>query len=96
VDFGSIATKFDPREAWYKINLAHAYDNSERFELAAPLYLSAMTYAPFYATPYEFYALHLELQGYNREAVRFYDLALQFPGATFSAQRRDALLGLRR
>jgi hypothetical protein len=55
-----------------------------------------MTYAPFYATPYEFYALHLELEGYDKEAVRFYELALQFPGATFSAQRRDALVGLRK
>jgi O-antigen ligase len=96
VEFGLIATKFDPREAWHKINLAHAYDNFERFELAAPLYLSAMTCAPFYATPYEFYALHLELQGYDKEAVRFYELALQFPGATFSAQRRDALVQLRK
>jgi tetratricopeptide (TPR) repeat protein len=87
-----MASKGDPGDAWNLINLAHAYDNFGNFEQAAPLHMAAIAKAPYYATPYEFYALHLELSGSPTEAVRFYELALNLPESTFSAQRRDALL----
>lgn len=87
-----MASKGDPGDAWYLINLAHAYDNLGNFDKAAPLHMAAIAKAPYYATPYEFYALHLELSGSPTEAVRFYELALNLPESTFSAQRREALL----
>ena len=61
------------------------------FELAAPLHRAAIAKAPYYATPYEFYALHLELSGSPMEAVRFYTLALNLPESNFSAGRRESL-----
>jgi len=73
------------------INLAQAYDNLGNFEQAAPLHMAAIAMAPYYATPYEFYALQLELSGSQAEAVRFYEHSLHLPEATFSAQRREAL-----
>ena len=90
-ELSSMASKGDPGDAWHLINLAHAYDNLGNFELAAPLHRAAIAKAPYYATPYEFYALHLELSGSPMEAVRFYTLALNLPESTFSAGRREAL-----
>jgi tetratricopeptide (TPR) repeat protein len=87
-----MASKREPGDAWHLINLAHAYDNLGNFEQAAPLHRAAIAKAPYYATPYEFYALHLELSGSTTEAVRFYELALNLPESTFSAHRREALL----
>lgn len=92
VELSSMASKREPGDAWHLINLAHAYDNLGNFEQAAPLHRAAIAKAPYYATPYEFYALHLELSGSQTEAVRFYELALNLPESTFSAQRREALL----
>ncbi len=91
-ELSAMACKGDPGDAWNLINLAHAYDNFGNFEQAAPLHRTAIAKAPYYATPYEFYALHLELSGSPTEAVRFYELALNLPESTFSAQRREALL----
>jgi hypothetical protein len=96
VEFSSIATKFDPNDGWHLINLGHAYDNLGSFDLASPLHRAAIAKAPFYATPYEFYALHLELAGFPQEALRYYELALQLPGTTFSTQRREVLLQLQK
>jgi tetratricopeptide (TPR) repeat protein len=92
VDLSSIAAQAEPCDAWYLMNLAHAYDNLGNFEQAKLLHQTAITKAPYYATPYEFYALHLELSASPAEAIRFYELALHLPGSTFAAQRRDALL----
>jgi tetratricopeptide (TPR) repeat protein len=74
------------------MNLAHAYDNLGNFEQAKLLHQTAINKAPYYATPYEFYGLHLELSASPAEAVRLYELALHLPASTFAAQRRDALV----
>jgi tetratricopeptide (TPR) repeat protein len=92
VELSSIAKQGEPGDAWHLMNLAHAYDNLGNFEQAAPLHRAAIAQAPYYATPYEFYALHLELSGQADEAIAFYSLALHLPSSTFSAGRRDALL----
>ena len=92
VEWSSIAKQGEPGDAWHLMNLAHAYDNLGNFAQAAPLHRAAIAQAPYYATPYEFYALHLELSGQADEAIAFYSLALHLPSSTFSAGRRDALL----
>jgi O-antigen ligase len=92
VELSSIAKQGEPGDAWHLMNLAHAYDNLGNFAQAAPLHRAAIAQAPYYATPYEFYALHLELSGQADEAIEFYSLALHLPSSTFSAGRRDALL----
>jgi hypothetical protein len=92
VDLSSIAAQAEPCDAWYLMNLAHAYDNLGNFEQAKLLHQTAINKAPYYATPYEFYGLHLELSASPAEAVRLYELALHLPASTFAAQRRDALL----
>jgi len=92
VALSSIAVQGQPEDAWNLMNLAHAYDILGRFDSAGPLHVAAISKAPFYATPYEFHALHLELLASPGEAVRFYELALHLPGSTFAAERRDALL----
>lgn len=92
VELSSIAKQGEPGDAWHLMNLAHAYDNLGNFAQAAPLHRAAIAQAPYYATPYEFYALHLELLGQADEAIAFYSLALHLPSSTFSAGRRDALL----
>lgn len=91
VELSAIAAHGDPGDAWHLLNLAHAHDNLGNFEQARPLHQSAIAKAPYYATPYEFYALHLELSASPTEAVRFYELALHLPASTFAAQRRDAI-----
>ncbi|MEI8293929.1 MAG: O-antigen ligase family protein [bacterium] len=88
----SMASQREPADAWHMINLAHTFDNSGDFEKASPLHREAIAKAPFYTTPYEYYALHLELRGSREEALRFYDLALQLPDTTFASERREALL----
>jgi tetratricopeptide (TPR) repeat protein len=92
VDLSSIAMQGEAGDAWHLMNLAHAYDNLGSFAQAAHLHRAAIAQAPYYATPYEFYALHLELSGQSDEAIRFYTLALHLPSSTFSAGRREALL----
>lgn len=92
VELSSIAKQGEPKNAWHLMNLAHAYDNLGSFALAAPLHRAAIAQSPYYATPYEFYALHLELSGEIDEAIGFYNLALHLPSSTFSAGRREALL----
>lgn len=92
VDLSSIASRGEPGDAWHLMNLAHALDNLGNFEQAGPLHRSAISKAIYYATPYEFYALHLELTDSPAEAIRFYELALALPGATFAGQRRDMLV----
>ena len=92
VELSSIAKQGEPGDAWHLMNLAHAYDNLGSFVQAAPLHRAAIAQAPYYATPYEFYALHLELSGQTDEAIAFYSLALHLPSSTFSAGRREALL----
>ena len=92
VELSSIAKQGEPGDAWHLMNLAHAYDNLGSFAQAAPLHRAAIAQAPYYATPYEFYALHLELSGAKDEAIGFYSLALHLPSSTFSAGRREALL----
>lgn len=92
IDLSSMATKWESGDSWYLINLAHAFDNVGNFEQAAPLHRAAISKAPYYSTPYEFYALHLELSGSTDEAIAYYGLALNLPGSTFSAVRRSALL----
>ena len=92
VELSSIAKQGEPGDAWHLMNLAHAYDNLGSFAEAAPLHRAAIAQAPYYATPYEFYALHLELSGETDEAIGFYNLALHLPSSTFSAERREALL----
>jgi len=91
-ELSAMASKREPADAWHLINLAHAYDNLGKFDQAAPLHRAAIAKAPYYATPYEFYALHLELLGSPTEAVHFYELALNLPESTFSAERRQAIL----
>ena len=92
VELSSIAKQGEPGDAWHLMNLAHAYDNLGNFSQAAPLHRAAIAQAPYYATPYEFYALHLELSGQTDEAIGFYSLALHLPSSTFSAGRKEALL----
>jgi len=92
VDLSSIAMQGEAGDAWHLMNLAHAYDNLGSFAQAAHLHRAAIAQAPYYATPYEFYALHLELSGQSDEAIGFYTLALHLPSSTFSAGRREALL----
>ena len=92
VDLSSIAMQGEAGDAWHLMNLAHAYDNLGSFAHAAHLHRAAIAQAPYYATPYEFYALHLELSGQSDEAIGFYTLALHLPSSTFSAGRREALL----
>lgn len=92
IELSSIAKQGEPSDAWHLMNLAHAYDNQGSFVQAAPLHRAAIAQAPYYATPYEFYALHLELSGQTDEAIAFYSLALHLPSSTFSAGRREALL----
>ncbi|MFM8715597.1 MAG: O-antigen ligase family protein, partial [Spartobacteria bacterium] len=72
VDLSSIASQAEPGDAWHLMNLAHAHDNLGNFEQAKLLHQAAITKAPYYATPYEFYALHLELSASPAEAIRFY------------------------
>jgi tetratricopeptide (TPR) repeat protein len=96
VELSSIATQGEPGDAWHLLNLAHAYDNLGKFEQSGPLHQAAIAKAPYYATPYEFYALHLELSASPTEAVRFYELALHLPASTFAAQRRDFILTLQK
>ncbi len=92
VELSIIAVRGEPGNAWHLMNLAHAHDNLGNFSQAAPLHRAAIAQAPYYATPYEFYALHLELSGQTDEAIAFYNLAMQLPSSTFSAGRREALL----
>ena len=96
IELSSLATNREPGDAWYLINLAHAHDNLGNFEQAAPLHRAAIAKAPYYATPYEFYALHLELSGSIDEAISYYALALNLPGPTFSMLRREALIKAQR
>ena len=96
IELSSLATNSEPGDAWYLINLAHAHDNLGNFEQAAPLHRAAIAKAPYYATPYEFYALHLELSGSIDEAISYYALALNLPGPTFSMLRREALIKAQR
>ena len=86
------ASRLEPDDAWHFINIGHARDIMGQFAEAAPFHLTAISKAPYFATPYEFYALHLELSGSTADALRFYGLALHFPESTFSVQRREALL----
>jgi tetratricopeptide (TPR) repeat protein len=92
VELSAIAAQGEPGDAWHLLNLAHAHDNLGNFEQARPLHQAAIAKAPYYATPYEFYGLHLELSDSPAEAVRLYELALHLPASTFAAQRRDALV----
>ena len=86
------ASTLEPYDAWHFINIGHAFDIMGRFKEGAPFHLAAISKAPYYAAPYEFYALHLELAGSTADALRFYGLSLNLPESTFSAQRREALL----
>jgi tetratricopeptide (TPR) repeat protein len=92
VKLSRMASQREPGDAWHLINEAHAHDNLGNFAQAAPLHRAAIAQAPYYATPYEFYALHLELSGQTDEAIGFYSLALHLPSSTFSAGRKEALL----
>jgi tetratricopeptide (TPR) repeat protein len=92
VELSRMASQREPGDAWHLINEAHAHDNLGNFAQAEPLHRAAIAQAPYYATPYEFYALHLELSGQTDEAIRFYSLALHLPSSTFSTERREALL----
>ena len=96
VELSAIAAQGEPGDAWHLLNLAHAHDNLGNFEQARPLHQAAIAKAPYYATPYEFYGLHLELSASPAEAVRLYELALHLPASTFASQRRDFILRLQK
>lgn len=96
LDLFSAASARGSGDAWYLINMAHAHDNLGSFDKAEPLHREAIAKAPYYAAPYEFYALHLELSGATDEAISYYEVALHLPGSTFSAARREALLHLKK
>jgi hypothetical protein len=96
VELSAIAAQGEPDDAWHILNLAHAHDNLGNFEQARPLHQAAIAKAPYYATPYEFYGLHLELSASPAEAIRLYELALHLPASTFASQRRDFLLSLQK
>lgn len=88
----SSAVELEPEEAWMPLSTAHALDNLGLFDEADPLFHQAIQRAPTHAAPHEFHALGLELRGLPGEALRAYELALAFPGTTFSRERRKALL----
>ncbi len=94
LELSAIAAQGEPGDAWHLLNLAHAHDNLGNFEQARPFHKAAIAKAPYYATPYEFYGLHLELSASPAEAVRLYELALHLPASTFASQRRDFILRL--
>jgi hypothetical protein len=96
VELSAIAAQGEPDDAWHLLNLAHAHDNLGNFEQARPLHYAAIAKAPYYATPYEFYGLHLELSASPAEAIRLYELALHLPASTFAAQRRDFIMSLQK
>ncbi len=96
VELSAIAAQGEPGDAWHLLNLAHAHDNLGNFEQARPFHKAAIAKAPYYATPYEFYGLHLELSASPAEAVRLYELALHLPASTFASQRRDFILRLQK
>jgi hypothetical protein len=96
VELSEIAVQGEPDDAWHLLNTAHAHDNLGNFEQARPLHKAAIAKAPYYATPYEFYGLHLELSASPAEAVRLYELALHLPASTFASRRRDFLLSLQK
>lgn len=92
VAFFSAARTLEPRDAWHAINLGYALDSKKDFTSAQESHLQGIAGAPYYATPYEFYGLHLEMAGKTLDAIRVYGLALAFPETTFASERRKALL----
>jgi O-antigen ligase len=85
------AKKLEHRDAWHHILLGHTRDNIAPSPVDDQMFIDAIMRAPTFSTPFEYYALHLELSGRREEAARAYALALAFPGATFSRQRLDAI-----
>jgi len=85
------AVQLEPLQAWNHIFLGHAYDYLRLDDRAEFHHLRAIEMAPSYATPREYYGLHLEMAGKTREAIAAYVLAQTFPGATFAGERRRAL-----
>lgn len=85
------AREIEPRDAWHSINLGHAFDSKGDFSSARAALLEGIRWAPNYATPYEFYGLHLENAGEKRDALRVYGLALAFPETIFAAEKAKAI-----
>jgi len=85
------AKELEPDDAWHHILIGHTRDNFKASPEDDRVFIDAVVRAPTFATPFEYFALHLELSGRREQAMRTYALALAFPGITFSRERLEAL-----
>lgn len=92
VEFFQKTTLLEPQDAWNFLNLAQAIDERGSNSVSQPLCYHAISRAQFYSAPYETLGLVFEISHRPAEAIRFYGLACSLPGATYSHERRAALM----